>query len=99
MKEALLRFTVFSFSGQTHFQWECYRQISDSIKIAIIFSKQCTQTMFSMLVFVCRDPGDTMSKVSCCVEPSWCFKNSNFDAITNLPQQTQIEFDLKTKVW
>ena len=24
-KEPLLRFTIFSFSGQTHFQWECYR--------------------------------------------------------------------------
>ena len=33
--EALLRFTIFSFSGQTHFQWECLGQLSDSIKIAI----------------------------------------------------------------
>ena len=32
MGEALLRFTVFSFSGQTHFQWECFY---DSIKISI----------------------------------------------------------------
>ena len=30
----------------------------------------CTQTMFSMLTFMCRDPGDITSKVSCCVEPS-----------------------------
>ena len=29
-----------------------------------------------MLMFMCRDPGDTTSKVSCCVEPSYCFKNS-----------------------
>ena len=29
-----------------------------------------TQTMFSMLMFMCRDPGDAMSKVSCRVEPS-----------------------------
>ena len=28
-------FTLFSFSGQTHFRWECLWQISDSIKIAI----------------------------------------------------------------
>ena len=35
-----------------------------------------TQTMFSMLVFRCRGPGDTTSKVSCCVKPSYCFKNS-----------------------
>ena len=35
MKEALLTFTVDSFSGPTHFQWECLGQISDSIKIAI----------------------------------------------------------------
>ena len=34
-----------------------------------------------MLKFMCRDTGDTSIKVSCCVEPSWCFKNSYFDAI------------------
>ena len=34
-KEALLRFAVFSFSGQTHFEWECLGQISDSIKITV----------------------------------------------------------------
>ena len=27
-----------------------------------------------MVVLMCRDPGDATSKVSCCVEPSWCFK-------------------------
>ena len=27
-------------------------------------------TMFSMLFFMSRDPGDATSKVSCCVEPS-----------------------------
>ena len=35
MKEALLRFTVFWFSGRTHFQWECYGHLYDSIKITI----------------------------------------------------------------
>ena len=38
-----------------------------------------------MLMFMCRDPGDTTSKVSCCVEPSYCFKNRDFDAIANVP--------------
>ena len=38
-----------------------------------------------MLVFMCRDPGDTTSKVSCCVEPSYCFKNSDFDASVRVP--------------
>ena len=37
-----------------------------------------------MLVFMCRDPGDAISKVSRCVEPSYCFKNSYFDTIANL---------------
>ena len=32
------------------------------------------ELMFSMVVLMCRDPGDATSKVSCCVEPSWCFK-------------------------
>ena len=150
MKEALLTFTIFSFSGQTHFQWQCLGQISHSIKIAIFktlrrldttwnFARSitrvsthehehwehclytqsllkgrfldnscsqmfpplaavlplksihfpmrcnmeescCTKTIFSMLAFMCTDPYDTTSKVSCCVEPSWCFKNSDFDA-------------------
>ena len=31
------------------------------------------------------DPGDTTSKVSCCVEPSMCFKNRDFDAIVKGP--------------
>ena len=33
-KEALLRLTVFSFSGQTHFQWEYQGHFRDSIKFA-----------------------------------------------------------------
>ena len=35
MKEALLRFTVFLFSGQTHFQWECYGHFYNSIIISM----------------------------------------------------------------
>ena len=60
----------------------------------------CTQTMFSMLVFMSRDPGDTMSKVSCCVEPSQCFKNSDFDANIVFAPNTPIKnkFDPKTKI-
>ena len=34
-KEALLRFTVFSLSGQTHFQWECCRHFYDIIKVPV----------------------------------------------------------------
>ena len=41
--------------------------------------------MFSMLVFMCRDPGDTTSKVSCCVEPSLYFEHSDFDASVECP--------------
>ena len=50
--------------------------------------------MFSVLVFMCRDPGDTTSKVSCCVEPSLCFKNSDFDASVKVPLHP-IENDTK----
>ena len=53
----------------------------------------CTQTLFSLLVFMCRDPGDATSKVSCCVETSYCFKNRDFDAIVK-----KNEFDPKTKI-
>ena len=45
----------------------------------------CTQIMFSVLVFMCRDPGDTTSKVSCCVETSYCFKNRVIDVIIQVP--------------
>ena len=37
-------------------------------------------------VLMCSDPVNTMCNVSCCVEPSQCFKNSYCDAIANLPQ-------------
>ena len=39
--------------------------------------------MLSVLVFMCRDPGDATSKVSCCVETSYRFKN--VDATVKLP--------------
>ena len=35
MKEPFLRFTLFSFSGQTHFQWECYGHCDHSIQICV----------------------------------------------------------------
>ena len=34
---------------------------------------------------MCRDPGDATSKVSCCVETSYCFKHRDFDAIAKVP--------------
>ena len=40
--------------------------------------------MFSMFVFMCRDPGDTMSKVLCYAEPSSCFKNSVTKRLTHI---------------
>ena len=43
--------------------------------------------MFSMLVFMCRDPGETTSK---------CFKNSDFDATLKLP--TENDFDPNMKI-
>ena len=56
--------------------------------------------MSSVLVFMCRDPGDATSKVSCCVETSYCFNNRDFDAIIEFARSTPIEneFDLKTKI-
>ena len=46
-------------------------------------------------MFMCRDPSDTTSKVSCGVEPSLCFKN--FDAITNLPLVLPFKMSLTQK--
>ena len=55
--------------------------------------------MFSVLVFMCRDPGDATSKVSCCVETSYCFKNRDFDAIIGAcSTPIENEFDPKTKI-
>ena len=53
--------------------------------------------MFSMLVFMCRDPGDTTSKVSCCVETSYCFKNRDFDAIVKVPVALPLKMSLTKK--
>ena len=49
---------------------------------------------------MCRDPGDTTSKVSCRVEPSYCFKNNDFDAIAKsaCSTPTENEFEPKTKI-
>ena len=50
-----------------------------------------------MLVFMCRDPGDTTSKVSCCVESSWCFKNRDFDASVKVPHALPLKMSLSRK--
>ena len=54
MKEALLRFTVFSFSGQTHFQWECLGHFSDSIKIAIFKTLRRLDTTWNFACSITR---------------------------------------------
>ena len=53
-----------------------------------------TQTMFSVLVFMCRNPGDATSKVSCCVETSYWFKNRDFDAIVKEPVALPLKISL-----
>ena len=50
--------------------------------------------MFSVLVFMCRDPGGTTSKVSCCVETSYCFKNSIFNDIVKVPVALPLKMSL-----
>ena len=47
-----------------------------------------------MLVFMCRDPGDATSKVSCCVQTSYCFKNKDFDAIVKVPVALPLHISL-----
>ena len=47
-----------------------------------------------MLVFMCREPGDTTSKVSCCVELSYCFKNRDFDAGVKVPVALPLKMSL-----
>ena len=54
MKEALLTFTVVSFSGPTHFQWECLGQISDSIKIAIFKTLRKLDTTWNFACSITR---------------------------------------------
>ena len=53
--------------------------------------------MFSMLVFMCRDPGDATSKVSCCVQTSYCFKNRDFDASVKVPVALPLKMSLTQK--
>ena len=35
-----------------------------------------------------------MSKVSCCVEPSYCFRNSDFDASVKVPLELPLKMSL-----
>ena len=44
-----------------------------------------------------RDPGDATSKVSCCVQTSYCFKNSDFDAIVKVPEALPLKMSLSRK--
>ena len=56
--------------------------------------------MFLMLEFMCRARGDTTSKVSRCVEPSYCFKNNDFDASVPVPHALHRKLACpKTKLW
>ena len=43
---------------------------------------------------MCRDPGDATSKVSCCVQPSYCFKYRDFDAIVKVPVALPLKISL-----
>ena len=47
MKAPLFRFTVFLFSGQNHFQWECYGHLSNRIKIALFKTLRRLDTTWS----------------------------------------------------
>ena len=46
---------------------------------------------------MCRDPGDATSKVSCCVETSYCFKYIVFDAIIKVPLALPLKMSLTRK--
>ena len=54
MKEALLRFTVVSFSAQAHFQWECTRHFYDSIKITIFKTQRRHDTTWNFAHSITR---------------------------------------------
>ena len=47
-----------------------------------------------MLVFMCKDPGETTSKVSCCVQTSYCFKYRDFCAIVKVPVALPLKMSL-----
>ena len=53
-KEALLRFAVFLFSGQTHFQWECKGHFYDSIKISIFKTQRRLDTTWNFARSITR---------------------------------------------
>ena len=53
-KAPLLRFTVFSFLGQNHFQWECYGHFYDSIKITIFKTLRRLDTTWNFASSITR---------------------------------------------
>ena len=57
-KETLLRFKV-----------DLFATTNMSYPKTLFLVNSVSAPMFSMLMIMCRDPDDTMSKVSCCVEP------------------------------
>ena len=54
LKEAPLRFTVLSFSAQTHFQWECMGHFYASIKIAIFKTLRRLDTTWNFACSITR---------------------------------------------
>ena len=46
---------------------------------------------------MCRDPGDSTSEVSCCVEPSYDFKNRDVDAIVKVPASLPLKMSFSRK--
>ena len=63
-------------------------------KTFVLVNSVYTNNVINAGVFMCRDPGDNTSKVSCCVEPSYCFKNRDFDAILIIPIALPLKISL-----
>ena len=71
--------------------------VCTGLYFSIAYTKVYKLAIFKTLRRLCRDPGDTTSKVSCCVEPSWCYKNSNFDASIKVPYALRLKISLSRK--
>ena len=78
MKDALLRLTVFSFSAQIHFQWECYRHFYASLKISIFKTIRRFDTIWHF--------AHSISRVSAHEHQHWehCFCTQSLLKITHV---------------
>ena len=91
MKEALLRLTIFSFSAQTRFQWECYGHFYASIKIAILKTLRRTTWNFAHSIARVKRKRKYSRSWKCLFHRNYAFTR-RFDSYTFRKKKPMLHF-------